>query len=236
MNTRHAPGPGRRLDAAPAEQDLEKEEPPEGLHTEKVTTDSLLAGAQVGKGRVPYALAGEAMRQAYARANRVALTARDHRVLGACLALTVGYSKLTDRVYRAEIEKLANLPGRHTSTALNKLNRLGIVAWQPSRGRGRPSTLALPDPRKRGPQAAPLLGGKEDRNGGQEATADDYKRGPQNGNLPRRTEKNLGERTAASEEETGDVRVSGEGRAFGLNPNGVCSHGSCHVHERCLYD
>jgi hypothetical protein len=59
-------------------------------------------------GRVPYAEVGAAMRATLLKANGAGLTVRQHRTLGAVLALTGTYSRLTDRVWLAELAAFAH--------------------------------------------------------------------------------------------------------------------------------
>src|SRR4051794_9104595 len=66
---------------------------------------------------------------------------RETRVLLAVYWLTASYSRLTDRVYLAQIADVARIPGdnegngyRHTRRALSALHQAGVVFWQGTRG------------------------------------------------------------------------------------------------------
>lgn len=92
-----------------------------------------------------------AMRRAIERANRVHLSDGERRVFNAVIMLTASWSKLSDHVYRAQIATLAgNVSEKTASRALNKLDVLGIIVWQPVKGRRRKSLLGLPAADKTG--------------------------------------------------------------------------------------
>lgn len=104
--------------------------------------------------RVPYAQAGEAMREMIARANRAnpQLGARQRAVLDAVLVLTASYSKLQDTTTAREVAELAYgraaVDGRDRERAREALNQLAqrgfIELTQISRGRHSRLIIAIP--------------------------------------------------------------------------------------------
>lgn len=99
-------------------------------------------------GRVTYKVAGEAQRQAHARAIEADLTQRELRVLNAVIDFTTSFSKLSDDVYVEAIQEAAGLRGKgqysRTCAILRKLDRLGIISYEGSTMRKEPSTVSLP--------------------------------------------------------------------------------------------
>jgi RIO-like serine/threonine protein kinase len=97
--------------------------------------------------RVPYPIAGAAMRAAGNRACALGgkLNGRDWRVLNAVLQCTASYSKLEDWVNHRMLHEASGVERRYISTALNKLAALGVIEYKAGRG-GRYSTVRLPMP------------------------------------------------------------------------------------------
>ena len=148
--------------------------------------------------RSRYSEASAAMRRALLRADGAELTGREWRTLGAVLILTASYSRTSDYVYVADVARLTTVDERHVRRALHRLAELGVILWEPGRGRSKPSLLGLPEG-KRGPLPAllprneqgaeggpALLGRKGGRLGHEKGAADDAKRGPQPAPHPRR--------------------------------------------------
>jgi hypothetical protein len=118
--------------------------------------------------RDQYAVVGTAMRASIERAIAAGGLNRLARVYLAVLYLTASYSRLTDRVFVAQIAVVARIAGdvdeRHTRRALSKLARLGVIGWEPSRGRKSASWVSLTPSAARRPLMAALPGGKPGQN------------------------------------------------------------------------
>lgn len=101
-----------------------------------------------GTGRVSYIVAGQAIRQAHGRARAASCSAAERDVVAAVVELVATYSRLADRV---SLERVAAAAGRHPKTtgrALRHLAQLGVLVYQPGRGRARVSLVGLPTPEK----------------------------------------------------------------------------------------
>jgi hypothetical protein len=102
--------------------------------------------------RDSYAECGEATRAAIEVAN-VRCTRFELRVLGAVIALTTSYSRLTDKVAATQIARYVYGPERATTSAqrdratkaLRELADAGIVVYEPGRGRSSVATIGLPE-------------------------------------------------------------------------------------------
>jgi hypothetical protein len=126
------------------------------------------------------------------------IRSRETRVLLAVYWLTASYSRLTDRVYLAQVAAVARISGdseanryRHTRRALNVWARRGVIRWVPARGRGRQSCLSLspngaknlpllavvPDPKK-GADRSSKRGPIEARKGGRSESEKGASSGP----------------------------------------------------------
>jgi hypothetical protein len=128
------------------------------------------AGRQkpVGRGRVPYKVAGEALRELHARARVANLTPLQWRVLSAVVDLTVSYSRLEDSVYLGVIttmvyddEPSLRWQQKKVSKILGELeDLLGLQAVAPPPGR--PKTDERPRYRLalKGARPGPLSAGK----------------------------------------------------------------------------
>ena len=128
-----------------------------------------------GANRDWYADVGAATRQAIERANAAKLSDGDRRVFNAVIGLLASYSRLTDHVYRAQVAAQAGgLSIPQTSRCLKKLAGLGIIVWEPVKGRKRKSLLGLPPAKKTNHEDAE----NESSNDGKRITQDD--------SLPRR--------------------------------------------------
>jgi hypothetical protein len=128
-----------------------------------------------GASRDWYADVGAATRQAIERANAAKLSDGDRRVFNAAIGLLASYSRLTDHVYRGQVAAQAGgLSIPQTSRCLKKLAGLGIIVWQPVKGRKRKSLLGLPPAEKTNHEDAE----NESSNDGKRITQDD--------SLPRR--------------------------------------------------
>lgn len=99
--------------------------------------------------RDPYVDVGRALRSSIASFLEGTRDRRT-RVFLAVLYLTASYSRITDRVYVAQIAELAAIPGdtaadgyRHTRRALKELHDHGSIVWASSRGRGKQSSVSL---------------------------------------------------------------------------------------------
>ena len=66
------------------------------------------------------------------------------RVLLAVHFLTACYSRVSDRVYVAQIAKVARLDEHRTQKALAFWHRVAVIEWHGSPGRGRASWVSLP--------------------------------------------------------------------------------------------
>lgn len=114
--------------------------------------------------RDAYPEACAAARAAIDRALESGCVNRPMRVFLAVLKLTVFWSKRTERVYVAQIAAEARIPGdvdeRHTRRELAKLHKLGVIRWEPGRGRGKASWLSLEKGAINRPLMAPLSGAK----------------------------------------------------------------------------
>lgn len=84
------------------------------------------------------------MRDTVARAIAAGLTTRQWRVLAAVLCLTTSYSRLDDHTNVEQVAGLSGLHPRDASRELNRLHRLGVIVWEPTRGgRGRKSHVSV---------------------------------------------------------------------------------------------
>jgi hypothetical protein len=84
--------------------------------------------------RTRFGLVGKAVRQAVTRASGAKLSDGDRRTFEAVIALVSTYSRLSDRVYVADVSAISGLSERQTRDCLAKLARLDIIVWQPRRG------------------------------------------------------------------------------------------------------
>lgn len=117
--------------------------------------------------RVAYRTAGAVGRAVLLAANCLELTGRQYRVLSAVIAFTALYSRTADRVYLAQVAAFAHGVDHaepwqinRTREALAELEKLGLVARRPPRGRppagaeGPAYWIALRQPEK-GPGPGP---------------------------------------------------------------------------------
>jgi hypothetical protein len=111
--------------------------------------------------RAAYALVGTAARESIARTISWAAehphqkqVSRNMRVLLAVHFLTACYSRVSDRVYVAQVATVAQLDEDRAQKALSFWHRLGVIEWQGSKGRGRASCVSLPNG---GEKTRPLL-------------------------------------------------------------------------------
>jgi MarR-like DNA-binding transcriptional regulator SgrR of sgrS sRNA len=103
-----------------------------------------VSGERNGKTRDKYRVVGQATRQALDRANAEKLSAGEHRVVHAVIALVSSYSRLTDYFYVYKVAESAHLSERHTRDCLKRLAGLQIIVWEPRRGHKVKSLLGLP--------------------------------------------------------------------------------------------
>jgi phage replication O-like protein O len=83
------------------------------------------------------AVTGAALREAIAQACSVkpALTSKEWRAFSAIVSRTVAYGRLEDRVTHPVLAELAGLHPSDLSKALRRLAELGVVEYEPGRGR-----------------------------------------------------------------------------------------------------
>lgn len=65
------------------------------------------------------------------------LKPRDWRVLLAVLHVTALYSRVEDETTVGQLAQLANLSRQRTSESLARLDAAGVIAWTPTRTRGK---------------------------------------------------------------------------------------------------
>ena len=130
-------------------------------------------------GRVAYRVAGEAHRQALARARDADLTLGDLKVFQAVLAATVSYSKLSDRLPLDQIETASGCSARQTGRSLAKLARRGIIGYRPGRGRGVVGVVGVPPAEESGQIAVHFSPAKS----GQDATEKWPDQAPKSGQI-----------------------------------------------------
>jgi hypothetical protein len=114
-----------------------------------------------GGGRVPYKVAGAAMRRATERAEALTdtgdeLTAADWLVLLRVLVWTASYSKLIDEKLAFEDLRPPGVSIRQARRSLAKLTRLEIIVYTAARGRGKSTSVALPAAQESGQIDGPL--------------------------------------------------------------------------------
>ena len=101
--------------------------------------------SRVGRPRDAYADVGAALRASIVQAIAEGGLNRLSRVYLAVLYLTASYSRLREpRVYVAQIADIACVDETVARKELNRLHRLGVLNWTPSRGRGKASAVGLP--------------------------------------------------------------------------------------------
>lgn len=93
--------------------------------------------------RASYRIAGEAMRSSLARAVEVKeeLRRADWRILCACIVLVGSYSRHEDHVSLQQVADAAGLSRWRASGSLNRLAKLRVISWKPSKRRGSASSL-----------------------------------------------------------------------------------------------
>lgn len=110
---------------------------------------------------------GQAMQQATqcAMAADPPLNRADWRVLLAIQSLTLGYHRLTDRIYNSDLIRDAGLGHGQVYRSLHRLRAAGVITWIPSGGR-KPPLLGFPPPGRTVPHpggdasTVPLSGGR----------------------------------------------------------------------------
>jgi hypothetical protein len=137
--------------------------------------------------RAPYRVAASAARDALERARDLGCSLEEHVALEAVVSLTALYSKLTDDVAVAVIAERARLHPKNMARALRRLRDLGVITYEPGRGRGNVSRVGLRVP-ETGAAEAPVFEGKKGSRSAPEKGVDpDPKREPLT--RARRTEK-----------------------------------------------
>lgn len=120
-------------------------------------------------GRVTYAEAGEAHREAVRRA-MVAPKLRDSdfKVLLVLGTLLGSYSKIEDEVTRDQLAELTGLNRSTVTAAVGRLHRAGVIVWVSGNGRGQRSRVSFASP-EAGEVELPFDGESTDAPGVQDA-------------------------------------------------------------------
>jgi hypothetical protein len=108
--------------------------------------------ADRGPKRLPYAIAGAAMRDAIRAATNAGCTGLQRRVLDAVFVFTATYSRRTDRVAVVELarwvygrDRVNGWGRKRVGEALRSLAELGIVVYEPGIGASAMATIGLPE-------------------------------------------------------------------------------------------
>jgi hypothetical protein len=99
--------------------------------------------APLANGRVPYAAAGSAMRDTLTRAFMSDLTPSEWKLVAAILYHVASWSRVEDSVSVSHLASISGVSPDYARKALKKLAQRGVILWEPSRGRGRPSRVGL---------------------------------------------------------------------------------------------
>jgi hypothetical protein len=117
---------------------------------------------QQARGRVPYALAGAALRESFARARRAGIGKQAWSVLSVIAEQTASYSRLSERIYVARISAATGISERRVRELANALEQARCIERVRSRGRYPSSySLVLPDEKRR--ELETMLAGEQGR-------------------------------------------------------------------------